>query len=63
MRNQMATMMKVSNNYAGLRKEMCINRLVEMGYDSNQARQFLDHHGIAEENFNWVVKYLHDQNY
>ena len=63
MRNQMATMMKVANNYAGLRKEQCINKLVSMGYVPDQVRAFLDHIGIAEENFNWVIQYLQDPNY
>ena len=63
MRNQMANMMKVSNNYAGLRKEQCINKLVQMGYTADQVRAWIDNIGLAEENLNWVVQYLVDPNY
>ena len=59
----MANMMKVANSYAGLRKEMAINKLTQMGYNPDQVRAFLDHIGIAEENINWVVSYLQDTNY
>ena len=34
MKNQMAQMMKIANSYAGLRKEMAINKLISMGYDA-----------------------------
>jgi len=63
MKNQMANMMKVANSYAGLRKEMAINKLTQMGYAAEQTRAFLDHIGIAEENINWVISYLQDTNY
>ena len=63
MKNQMAQMMKVANSYAGLRKEMAINKLTQMGFDAMQARAFLDHIGIAEENINWVISYMQNPNY
>ena len=63
MKNQMANMMKVANSYAGLRKEMAINKLTQMGYNADQTRAWLDHIGIAEENINWVVSYLQNPDY
>jgi Holliday junction resolvasome RuvABC DNA-binding subunit len=59
----MANMMKVNNTYAGMRKEQCIATLVQMGYNADQVRAFLDHVGIAEESFHWVIDYLNNPQY
>lgn len=61
MRQEMANMMGVLNTYAALRKEQCINAVVQKGYNADQVRNFLDQNAIPEENFNWVIKNMNIQ--
>jgi hypothetical protein len=62
MKNQMANMMKVPDNYFMARKIQMYNLLCSQGYDPTSIQAWLENVGMAEENSVWA-RYVNTPGY